>query len=405
MEVHQTKGQSMTTLARASAILASLALPAAAEDWDYGERNTPSLTPAFPEQTRAPKIDDGVELAAETIAGGLDHPWAVAVLPEGGYLVTERSGALRHVGPQGEVGAPIAGVPEVLVDGQGGLLDVSLAADFAESRGVWLSYAKPLEGGMSATAAALATLSEDGTTLENVTEVFVQEPPSPTPAHYGSRVVPAGDHVFITTGEHFTPKERQYAQDPAKTYGKVIRLTADGSVPADNPFADRGGAAALVWSLGHRNLQGAALAPGGGLWTLEHGPQGGDELNRIEAGANYGWPVVSYGQNYDGSPVGDGIAHQEGMAEPVYFWDPVIAPGGFAFYQGAMFPGWEGDVIAASLTPGGIVRLKLDGDRVVGEARYLYGSARFRDIAIDRDGAILAVTDADDGALLRITPR
>ncbi len=395
----------MLSLIRSAAVLVLIAQPLRAEDWDYGQRNTPDLVPAFPEQTRAPKIADDGALAVETLARGLDHPWAIAVLPEGGYLVTERSGALRRISVRGEVSDPVEGVPEVLAQGQGGLLDVALATDFAQSRRIWLSYAKPVGDGLSATAAGFGTLSMDGARLDGFADAFVQDPASPTSAHYGSRVVPEGDHVFITTGEHFTETERQFAQDPAIPYGKVIRLMADGSVPTDNPFADRGGAAALVWSLGHRNLQGAALRPGGGPWTLEHGPRGGDELNRIEAGANYGWPAVSYGENYNGSPVGEGIAHRDGMTEPVYFWDPVIAPGGFAFYQGAMFPDWQGDVVAASLNPGGIVRLKLEGDRVVGEARYLYGTARFRDIAIDHDGAILAVTDADDGALLRITPR
>ena len=393
------------TIPRSLVLTLAAALPAQAEGWDEGPRNAPHLEPAFEGQTRAPQIDTGVTLSADAIASGLDHPWAVAVLPGGGYLVTERSGALRVVGADGSVGDPVAGVPAVHAEGQGGLLDVALAADFTESRRIWLSYAKPLGGGLSATAAAHAILSADGTGLSEVTEVFVQDPPSPTPMHYGSRVVPDGGQVFITTGEHSAGAERVFAQDVGKTYGKVVRLMADGSVPADNPFAGQGGAAAQVWSMGHRNVQGAALAPDGSLWTLEHGPQGGDELNRIEKGANYGWPVVSYGRNYNGSAVGAGIAHAEGMAEPVYFWDPVIAPGGFVFYDGAMFPDWQGDVIAASLNPGGLVRLTLDGGRVTGEARHFHGSARFRDIAVDTDGAILAVTDEDDGRLLRITPR
>jgi glucose/arabinose dehydrogenase len=386
------------------AVLILAVSPALAADWNYGERNTPGLAAAFPDQTRAPQMEGGPALSVEVLAQGLDHPWGVAVLPQGGYLVTERSGSLRHIGAEGGIGAPVKGVPEVLADGQGGLLDVSLASDFATSRRIWLTYAKSVEGGLSATAAAHAALSDDGQSLQGLTEVFVQEPASPSPMHFGSRVVPAGDHVFITTGEHFTEEERQFAQDPSKTYGKVIRLMADGTVPPDNPFAGQGGAATQVWSLGHRNPQGAAVAPDGALWTLEHGPQGGDELNRIEKGANYGWPVVSYGENYNGSAVGAGIAHQDGMAEPVYFWDPVIAPGGFVFYDGAMFADWQGDVIAASLSPGGLVRLTLEGGRVIGEARYLVGSARFRDVAVDRDGAILAVTDEDDGQLLRIVP-
>ena len=394
----------MRTPAILFVLLAVVAAPGLAQGWTEGDRNAPQLEPAFPGQTRAPQVTGDVALTSAVVADGLDHPWAIAVLPEGGYLVTERSGALRLIGRDGGVGAPISGVPEVLAEGQGGLLDVSLAADFATSRRIWLTYAKPVEGGLSATAAAFATLSDDGQALQGLTEFFVQDPPSPSPMHFGSRVEPSGDHVFITTGEHFTEEERQFAQDPSRSYGKVIRLMADGSVPADNPFAGQGGAAGQVWSLGHRNLQGAALAPDGGLWTLEHGPQGGDELNRIEKGANYGWPVVSYGENYNGSAVGEGIAHRDGMFEPVYFWDPVIAPGGFAFYDGAMIDAWRGDVIAASLNPGGLVRLTIEAGRVTGEARYFLGTARFRDVAIDSDGAILAVTDSDDGQLLRITP-
>ncbi|MCA0274229.1 MAG: PQQ-dependent sugar dehydrogenase [Proteobacteria bacterium] len=394
----------MRTLTGASVFVAILALPAFAEGWEEGDRNTPQLEPAFADQTRAPQLEDGLTLSVEVLAEGLEHPWGVAVLPDGGYLVTERPGRLRHVGAEGGISAPLAGVPEVLADGQGGLLDVSLATDFAETGHIWLTYAKPVEGGMSATAAAIARFDAEAGALKDLREVFVQDPPSPSPMHFGSRVVPSGNHVYVTTGEHFTEEERQFAQDPARTYGKVVRLMADGSVPADNPFAGQGGAAGQVWSLGHRNVQGAALAPDGGLWTLEHGPQGGDELNRIERGANYGWPVVSYGENYNGSAVGEGVAHRDGMEEPVYFWDPVIAPGGFVFYDGAMLPDWQGDVIAASLSPGGLVRLMLEGGRVTGEARYLLGSARFRDVAVDSDGAILAVTDAEDGQLLRITP-
>lgn len=389
----------------AAAILA--AAPAPAGTWAEGDRNAPGLLPAFGGQTRAPQIDGGVALAVETLAGGLDHPWGIAVLPEGGYLVTERGGRLTHVSGMGEVHG-IAGVPEVLAAGQGGLLDVALAADFATSRAIYLTYAKPMGGGLSATAAARATLAEDMTALSGLTEIFVQAPPSPTPMHYGARIVPDGDHLWITTGEHSAAPARENAQDVTRTWGKVVRLMADGSVPADNPFAGpfagQEGAAGQVWTLGHRNVQGAALAPDGALWTLEHGPMGGDELNRIERGANYGWPEVSYGLNYDGTPVGTGRARAEGFTEPVYFWDPVIAPGGFLFYEGAMFPDWRGDILAASLTPGGLVRLTLEDGRVTGEERFLHGEARIRDLAVDRDGAILALTDAEDGALLRITP-
>jgi len=391
----------LSLLAAAGLVFAS---PALAQEWDYGSRNT-DLAPAFETQTRAPKMESGIRLRVETLAHGLDHPWGIAALPDGGYLVSERTGALRHIGATGAVGAPIAGVPQVLARGQGGLLDVALAPDFASSRLVYLTYAKPLGGGFSATAAARGRLSADLQRLDDVTDIFVQTPPSRTEAHYGSRIVPAGPHVWITTGEHSSPRERGFAQDLATGYGKVIRLMADGSVPPDNPFVGQPGVAPEVWSFGHRNIQGAARRPGQGqLWTLEHGPKGGDELNLIERGANYGWPLVSYGENYSGTAIGEGASRAPGITEPRYFWDPVIAPGGFVFYRGAMFAGWQGDIIAASLTPGGVVRLRLNGDTVVGEERFLHGQMRIRDIEIAPDGAILALVDAADGALLRLTP-
>lgn len=359
----------------------------------------PGFEPAFPGQTRAPQVTSGVRIRAETVVQGLNHPWGIAVLPGGGYLVTERVGTLRHIAAGGVVSAPIAGVPEVLAQGQGGLLDVALAPDFATSRVIYLTYAKPVSGG-SVTAAARAVLSDDMSRLTGLRDLFLQSPASPTAAHYGSRILPDGDLLWITTGEHFTPRERQFAQDIAKTYGKVIRLMADGSAPADNPFPKDG---PQVWSYGHRNLQGAALRPGTGqLWTLEHGPRGGDELNRIEKGGNYGWPVVSYGENYDGSPVGAGRAHAKGMIEPVYYWDPVIAPSGFTFYDGKMFPEWQGNALIASLTPGGLVRLVLKGDRVTGEERFFADRARVRDVAVDHDGAVLILTDSDNGQLIRL---
>jgi glucose/arabinose dehydrogenase len=391
---------------RCLALLVALALaaPARAQTWDLGQRNT-DLEPAFANQTRAPRLESGVALQLETLAEGLDHPWGIAVLPEGGYLVAERGGTLRHIGADGAASVPILGVPQVLARGQGGLLDVALATDFASSRFVYLTYAKPMGEGLSATAAARGRLSADLRQLTDLRDIFVQTPPSPTAAHYGSRIFPAGPHVWITTGEHASPRERVLAQDLATSYGKVIRLMADGSVPPDNPFVGQPGAAPEVWSFGHRNIQGAARRPGHSqLWTLEHGPQGGDELNLIERGANYGWPLVSYGQDYSGAPIGSGVARAPGLTEPRYFWDPVIAPGGFVFYRGALFPDWQGDIIAASLTPGGIVRLRLSGDTVVGEERFLYGQMRIRDIEIAADGAILALEDAAEGRLLRLTP-
>lgn len=374
-----------------------LATGACAQGVAQGEKNAPQFSPAWPTQTRAPARESGITLNIEVLAEGLETPWGVAVLPEGGYLVTERSGALRLV-RDGTVSAPIAGVPQVLAQRQGGLLDVALAEDFVSSRVVFLTYAKPMGGGQSATAAARGVLNADGTALSDVRDIFVQDPPSPNAMHFGSRVVPSGGYVFVTTGEHFSNRERQFAQDLDKTYGKVVRLNPQGGAAAGNPFDSE------VWTLGHRNVQGAAVRPAdGALWTLEHGPAGGDELNLITPGANYGWPVVSYGVNYSGAPVGSGAARREGFVEPQYYWDPVIAPGGFVFYEGALFEGWKGNVLAASLNPGGLVRLILEGDRVVGEERFLEGEIRVRDVEIDRDGAILLL-DNSDGRLLRLTP-
>lgn len=376
---------------------AVMATGACAQGVEQGDKNAPQFTPAFPNQTRAEAVDSGIALQIEVLAEGLDTPWGVEVLPDGGYLVSERSGGLRIV-KNGKVGPPISGTPQVLAQRQGGLLDVALAEDFATSRVIFLTYAKPMEGGMSATAAARAVLSADGISLSDLRDVFVQSPPSPNAMHFGARVVPQGDYLYITTGEHFSTREREYAQDLDKTYGKVVRVTLEGGMAADNPFNSD------VWTLGHRNVQGADIRPSdGSLWTLEHGAAGGDELNKIAAGANYGWPVVSYGVNYNGSAIGSGEARHNGFSEPQYYWDPVIAPGGFVFYEGAMFEGWQGNILAASLNPGGLVRLILDGDLVVGEERFFDGDIRVRDVEIDRDGAIL-ILDNSEGRLLRLTP-
>ena len=390
----------------AATVLALLAVPAFADPVPQGAKNVPSFEPAFPEQTRAPESRSGVDLAVETVADGLVHPWGIAILPEGGFLVTERPGRLRHVSADGTLSDPLAGVPEVVAEKQGGLLDVALSPDFGTDRMVYLTYSKPMPGGLSATAAARGTLSEDGRALENVADIFVQDPPSPTPMHYGSRLAFDGaGHVFVTVGEHSVPAERVFAQDLGKTYGKVVRIGLDGTTPEDNPFVGTEGAIPSVWSYGHRNIQAAAIDPDGQLWIVEHGPRGGDELNRIEPGLNYGWPVISYGINYDGSPVGRHLTAADGMEQPVYYWDPVIAPSGLVFYEGALFPDWNGDALIGALSPGGIMRLEIDGDRVSAEERLLPDQGRIRDVAVASDGAIIAITDADNGALLRLTPQ
>ncbi len=398
--------RSLISTAAAAALLPAALAAQSGAPVDQGPKNVPEFEPAFENQTRAPAAESGVTLDVEVLADGLVHPWGVAPLPSGDVLVTERPGRLRVVSPDGSVSEPVAGLPEVLAQKQGGLLDVAPGPDFASDRMIYWTYAKPVEGGLSATAAARGRLSEDMTEVTQVEDIFVQQPPSPSPMHYGSRVLFDGQgHALITTGEHFTMEEREYAQDLDKTYGKTIRVAIDGSIPEDNPFVDQAGANPAILSYGHRNIQGAALRPGTDqFWTIEHGPQGGDELNLIEPGENYGWPVVSYGETYGGDPVGTGEPRAEGMVEPRYYWDPVIAPGGMLFYEGDAFADWQGDVVIASLVPGALVRLEMDGDRVVAEERLLRERGRIRDVAETADGAVLALVDAENGAILRLTP-
>ncbi len=381
-----------------------VALPAAAQNFERAPRNT-DLPPAFEGQFRAPLETSEVALDVTDVATGLEHPWGIAVLPgDGGYLVTERPGRLRHVARDGTLSDPIAGMPEVVARDQGGLLDVTLAPDFADSRRIYISYAKPVGDGLYATAAAHATLNEDMTEVTDLTDIFVQEPGATAAKHFGSRVVFDGEgHVFVTTGEHSTMEYREYAQDTSNTFGVVVRLTPDGEVPQDNPFVGDDAAIDSIWSYGHRNVQGAAMRDGV-LWTIEHGPKGGDELNRPEPGKNYGWPVISHGETYGGSPIGSGEAQQDGMEQPVYFWDPVIAPGGMVAYDGGMFSDWDGDFLIGSLSPGGVVRLEIGEDGLVAaEERLLMDLGRVRDVAVDSDGTLLAITDYEDGRLVRIS--
>ena len=328
-----------TSVARAVLFAGAVLLAPAgqATAWAQAQRSpTPAAMPA--------------PVRAVTLAR-LDRPWAFAFLPDGDVLVTERPGRLRRVGRDGAVSAPLAGVPAVFAQGQGGLLDVALDPRFAETRLVYLSYAEPGEGG-AGTAVARGRLGERG--LEGVEVVYRQAPKVAGRLHFGSRLAFAPDGtLFVTQGDRYTQKER--AQDPAATLGKVVRINRDGTVPADNPLVGRAGARPEVWSLGHRNVQAAAIQPGTGrLWTVEHGARGGDELNHPEAGRNYGWPVITYGVDYDGSRIGEGTA-KPGLEQPVYYWDPVIAPSGAAFLTGGAYPGWRGGLFVGSLNPGGLV--------------------------------------------------
>ena len=360
----------------------------------------PSPVQAQAPRSPTPAPAKGV-VEVQTIAKGLEHPWSLAFLPDKRLLVTERPGRLRLVGPDGRVSEPLTGVPQVYASGQGGLLDVALSPTFDKDRLVYLSFAESGEGG-AGTAVARARLGERG--LENTQVIWRQQPKVSGPNHWGSRIVfrPDGT-LFVTLGERFNYSER--AQDLAATLGKIVRINPDGSAPRDNPFVNRAGAQPEIWSYGHRNVQAAALDPETGqLWTVEHGARGGDELNHPEAGKNYGWPVISYGVHYSYFKIGEGTAKQ-GMEQPVYYWDPVIAPSGMVFYTGNLFAGWKNNVLIGSLTPGLLVRLVMKDGKVAQEERYLGDlRERIRDVGQAPDGSLYLLTDARNGQILRITP-
>ncbi len=358
------------------------------------------FAPAFPQQTRAPALP-ATPVTVETFASDLENPWGIAPLGNGQFLVTERPGRLRLINADGSVSAPLQGLPEIAAQGQGGLLDVAVSPGFAQDRTIFWTYSKQVRGGL-VTAAARASLGPDGS-LSDVQDIFVQDNPARNGRHFGSRIIPMADGtVWITTGDRGAGDSGTLVQNPDTTHGKVVRVNADGSVPGDNPFVGRDGND-LVWSSGHRNMQGAAIGPGG-LWTIEHGPRGGDELNQPKAGRNYGWPIVSYGINYRGSDVGDGQARAAGFEEPVYYWDPVIAPGGMMFYDGP-YSDWQGDLFIGSLNPGALVRLKMANGLVVGEERLLTDVGRVRDVEVLDDGALLVLIDSGRGSVLRVTPQ
>ena len=368
--------------------------------------NNPAQQPAFEGQTRAPAVRTERALTHTVVASGLVHPWGLALLPDGNWLVTERPGRLRIVTSEGRVGAPIAGLPAVDARGQGGLLDVVVGPDFAHDRTIYWSYAEPREGG-NATSVARGRLSDDGTRVDDVQVIFRALPVYDGDKHFGSSLAFAPDgKLFITLGERSDKPMRPQAQDPGSHMGKTIRINADGSVPADNPFVGHDGALPEIWSLGHRNVQGIAIQPGtGAVWTIEHGTRGGDELNLEKAGANYGWPDAAYGVEYAGGAINAGATQKPGTVQPVYYWDPVIAPGGAAFYQGALFPEWNGNLLVAALKEKHIARLVLQNDRVVGEERLLADlGERIRDVAVGPDGAIWTITDEQNGKLVRLTP-
>ena len=355
---------------------------------------------------------------AQTVASGLQNPWALAFLPEGRFLVTERDGSMRVVQPDGKVGAPITGVPDVAANGQGGLLDVLLDGDFARNRTLYFCYSEPAPGVLTrgnSTALARATLSADNASLENVKVIFSQKPKFSSSAHFGCRVVesrapgansPPDGKLFLTLGDRFS--RRDDAQTLDNHHGKIVRINKDGTVPADNPFVGKAGALPEIWSIGHRNLQGAALTPNGALWVHEHGPQGGDEINLPKPGANYGWPVISYGENYGGGAINQGLRAQAGLEQPLHYWVPSIAPSGMVFLSSDKYgKAWQGNLFVGSLKFAYLSRIELTAPysgKVQKESKLVEGIGRVRDVRQGPDGLLYVLTDGSNGKLVRLLP-
>lgn len=339
----------------------------------------------------------------ETIAEGLAHPWGLAFLGSGRLLITERPGHMRIVEADGSLGEPIEGLPEIKVRNQGGLLDVALSPDYDSDRMVYFSYSEPESEGSEITSTAVARARLENNALHDVEVIFSQYPKENGGRHYGGRLQFSanGEYLFIGLGD------RGHRSDDAQLVnnhtGTLIRIYPDGSVPTDNPFVGQEGAQPEIWSYGHRNIQGMDVQPSTGqLWTVEHGPRGGDELNRPEAGLNYGWPIITHGEQYGGGEVGIGFA-KEGMESPVWHWTPSIAVSGLAFYTGNQFPAWEGNALATGLRGNNLARLEIDGDRVIHQELMQF-DYRIREVKVDNDGYIYLLTDHSDGKILRLSP-
>jgi len=394
--------------------LASLATGCAKADSSAAPASAPLETrppnsdykPAFPGQTRAPAARSNVALQVTPVVTGLDRPWAFEFLPDGRIIITELEGRMRIAGRDGRLSPPLAGLPKVDARGQGGLLDVAVDPDFARNQTIFFSYSEPRQGG-NGTALARARLVDGAQPrLEDVQVIFRQMPTYDSDKHFGSRIVFAPDGaLFLTLGERSDVASRVHAQDLGSDFGKIVRINKDGSIPKDNPFVGKAGARPEIFSYGNRNVQAAALhAVTHQLWAIEHGPRGGDELNLIEAGKNYGWPVISYGIEYSGKKMPGGLTAHAGMEQPKYYWDPVIAPSCMIFYTGELFPAWRNNIFVGSLEGQKLVRLVLDGERVTGEEWLLQDQhERVRDVGQGPDGAIYVAVDG--GSILRLAPK
>jgi aldose sugar dehydrogenase len=380
-----------------------IAGPVAAAPVPTAPANVPEFKPAFAGQTRAEAVTSRTALAVTEVATGLAKPWGLAVLPDGKLLVSEKApGALRIVDAAGKVSSPVAGLPAVDARGQGGMMGVGVPGDGY----VYWSYAEPRGEGNGLAVARGRLVDGAAPRMEDVKVIFRMMPSLDSVQHYGGRMVfLPDDRMFITLGERSILAGRMQAQDLASHLGKIVRINRDGSIPRDNPFVGKASARPEIWSYGHRNVLSAVLDGKGRLWEVEHGPKGGDELNLVARGKDYGWPTITYGEEYSGKPIGKSITAAPGMVQPVYYWDPVIGPSGAALVSGKLFPEWRGNLLVGGLASKSLVRLVLKDDKVVGEERLLADRAdRIRDVIEAPDGAIWLITDAEKGKLLKVVP-
>lgn len=386
-----------------TALALGLSLALAGCQAQQSQADTTAAEPAAKTQPQQVVSSQQGPVTVTEIAAGLEHPWAVALLPDGGFLVTERPGRLRRIAADGAVSAPIGGVPAVFAQGQGGLLDVVLAPDFATSKRIYLSYSEPGDASTAGTAVAIATLGDGA--LTDVKRIYQQQPKLEGPNHFGSRLVFDGQgHIFISQGER---NDRPTAQKLDMLQGKLVRLNLDGSVPADNPFVGRKDARPEIWSYGHRNMQSLAIDPRTGkIWEAEHGPRGGDEINIPEPGKNYGWPIITHGINYSGLKIPEAVGTAApGMEQPHHVWEKSPALSGMAFHTGHPDSKWNNSLFLGALSDGSLIRLTLDGDRIASEERLLKElGARIRDVRVGADGSVYVLTDEDNGKLLKLDP-
>ncbi|MBC6606071.1 PQQ-dependent sugar dehydrogenase [Hymenobacter sp. BT188] len=371
------------------------------------EANVPDQRPTFAGQTRAKAIKSTVAFEVTVLAKGLKNPWAVEPLPNGDLLITEKPGMLRIVSATGKVGEPIKGLPEIYVSGQGGLLDVALSPTFSTDQTIYWSFSEPRGAKGNATSVAKGVLSADRRSLSQVRVIFRALPAYDGDMHYGSRLAFGPDGMlYVSLGERSDKEIRPQAQQMNSHMGKILRITPDGKPAPDNPFAKQAGALPEIWTVGQRNVQATAFDAQGQLWSVDMGPQGGDELNRIEGGKNYGWPLVTFGEEYSGEPVPNSVTTKQGFVDPVYYWDPVIAPSGAQFYTGDAFPAWRGNLFVGALKDRELVRLQIENGRVTGEERLLSDrKQRVRDVKQGSDGVLYVVTDEADGELWKIAPQ